>query len=384
MIVDIDKLKDTIKSGGIMLYVLTMIVTCLNMLNVFIRKKRKFISVSLFLLLVILMGTNTNNPDYFVYKDYFNLTRSINDFGFMFLIRLFNSLNISYEHFRLILAFIGLLLINITVKKSTNNNSLFYLLYFIYPFFIDVVQIRNFIAYAIVLYAITYLIEGTKNGKTKFAALVLIASSIHLTSVIYLVFLFIEKIKKPNFLRLFYYLLIFIIMLVTIHRPLFINMMDQLFSFVANFDNRIMYYNVISTRYGYLFYWFIQFGFIGIIVFLRNTLKSQESNVFMYNLDFKRDVAYIDLVFWLNMLTLIFLPAYAIHSLYFRFYRNLVPLNYLGIIPSLKYLKPMSNKKIMIICGLLILSLSLFYIDIFRPFFETIIQKVFQNSWFLK
>ena len=366
-----------------MLYTITTILVFLNLINISLRRKVKFISLSLVILLGVLMGANSSNPDYYVYKDYFDMVRSINDIGFMLMIRFFNLINVDYEYFRLMITILGLTSIHKTVKKFTTNYSFFYLLYFVFPFFIDVVQIRNFFAYSIVLYATPYLIEGTKSGTKKYIALVLIASSIHLTSIVYLIFAFMKNIKKQNILRLLFYLVVFTIMAVTLYRPLFINLMDHVFVLIGRFDERIFYYDVVSTRYGFLFYWTVQFCYIWIIKILRSRMKNINSSGEMNSNHYKKNIAFIDLVYWINIISLVFIPTYAVHSLFFRFYRNLIPLNYLVIIPAVKQLKPMSVKKIVIVLGIVLLSILLFYVDIYRPFYSVVIQKVFQNNWLI-
>lgn len=155
--------------------------------------------VLIFIFMWILFGGNTANADYLNYKNVYDLLNQYGDYsaievGFRFLCKLGNRIGLNYNQFLAVFSFIGLSLIASTVHKYTNKISAVFCLYFIYPFLLDIVQIRNFMAMAIIIFGIRYLIDNNKRGVIKYILCVLLASTFHNTAFFYLIFAFV-KIK---------------------------------------------------------------------------------------------------------------------------------------------------------------------------------------------
>ena len=160
------------------------------------------ISCVLVLFAWILAGLNTWNPDYDLYKlSYDNMswekiadTRAI---GYSFVIFIFKSLGFSFQGYMALVCFLVLLSIYKSIKQYTDNCNLAFFAYLIYPFLIDPIQIKQWVASAIVLYSLRYLTETTNKNIIRFVICVLLATLIHSSCVYYAVFILIFLIKSP-------------------------------------------------------------------------------------------------------------------------------------------------------------------------------------------
>lgn len=122
------------------------------------------------------------------------------DSGFVFLMKILSQLGISFYCFRLLLFLLSCILIFIGIKCITNNYDIVFCLYLFFPFCYDRIQIRQFFSYAIVIFAIRYLIMKEKKI-IKYIICVIAATLIHSTAIVYLLYLFAilpdqEYIKK--------------------------------------------------------------------------------------------------------------------------------------------------------------------------------------------
>ncbi|GKU31642.1 EpsG family protein [Clostridium folliculivorans] len=159
----------------------------------------RFGFIIIFIIMWILFAFNTGNADYDVYKmSYDSMSSFFNDVGYNSLALVFSYFGVSYQMFLAFFSLIGLLLIANTVFEFSQQPTKVFFLYCIFPFFFDIVQIRNFMAMAIVIYAIRYLIKFNNKNFIKYCLCILIASSFHTVALVYLIFLFvyIKDIKK--------------------------------------------------------------------------------------------------------------------------------------------------------------------------------------------
>lgn len=169
-----------------MVYIISLILILLAL----VKKNSKIVFYMIFVLLIILLGGNTDNPDRFSYMNtYTSIANGMfvagYEFGFQMLCKIGSLLGLTYDQFLFIIAFIGVGLIVRTIKLYTSNISYVLALYFIYPFVWDVVQIRNFLAMSIIVFGSKYIISYKKEY-FKYIICVLIASTIHSSSIIYL------------------------------------------------------------------------------------------------------------------------------------------------------------------------------------------------------
>ena len=374
-----------------MIYIFLWCTFIINLINSIAKKHSKLISFTLIIFLCIVMGANTNNADYYSYEDLFNLQPNSVEAGFLLIIKLFNFVGLNYVAFRLILAIVGILLIHQTVKKITDNFSCFYMLYFIFPFFIDAVQIRNFLAMSIFIYAVPCLMDDNLKNRIKYILLIILASSIHISAITYLIFLLVNKVKKNVLIKYLFILVIMSMVILSLNRSIFIIIVGNLLNYIESLSDHIQYYGEVLTRWGYLFYWGVQLSFTYITKILsKEKLNFSKESMSVGKREMqtgesikKEDIVnnFCEFIFWVNVISLIFMPTYVIQIIYFRFYRNIIPLNYIAIISKLKYLPQKSLKKRIITIALIGLSIALFFIDIYNPFRIGVVDAIFKNNW---
>lgn len=361
-----------------MTYLATFFIYFLNIINSIKKRKSKILIFAFIVLLLILMGGNTKNPDYYSYEIlYYNYGNVVSaDFGYRILCAIFRNLGINYEGFRIIISLIGFYLINITIKKYSANKIFVYLLYAIYPFLLDVVQIRNFLMTSIVIYAMSYLVKKSGKSTIKYILFILIASSIHITALVYLPIALILYLDKNIFFKLFIFYIIIIGILAGINKDILEIIANKIINALDLDDSRFIMYSSIKTQYGYLLYWSLQFLTYAII-------KSSKSICNKNKLVDEHKNKFVDLVYVINLYLLIFLPFYVFEITYHRFARNMMILNY--IVYTITYQSIVNNKykKLIYLSFIILLVLMHFALDIFIPQFDNIIKPIFEFNWIL-
>ena len=115
------------------------------------------------------------------------------------IVRLLSKSGISYRAFLWIISTIVLFLIARTIFLYTKNVAYVWVLYFISPMILDVVQYNNFVGMAIVIFATQYLIKGNRNLKM-FLILVGIATGICSYMIVYFAFACIPYFSEKKIL----------------------------------------------------------------------------------------------------------------------------------------------------------------------------------------
>lgn len=160
--------------------------------------KRIDFFVCLFVLLagILLLKYDASIPDYATYKYVYENSVSLRYAGlnieplYLFLCKACNRIGWSYNMFLVFFVTIGIIILWNGLSKYAENKYWILLAYIIFPFYTDTVQIRNFMAYAIVIYGCRFLIEecGWKRI-AKFMLSIVIASGFHFIALVYLSFL---------------------------------------------------------------------------------------------------------------------------------------------------------------------------------------------------
>ncbi|MGU9336584.1 EpsG family protein [Clostridium perfringens] len=369
-----------------MLYIITIIMLVLNFINAYYKKYIKFIPYLLLILMWIIYFGNYENPDYHNYLSNYNNLEPGNDFGFFLLKNFFYTNNISYHTFLSIISAIGLFLIYKTIKKIGVNYSYIYILYFIYPFLLDVVQIRNFIIMSIFIYSIPYLLSNNNIDKIKYCILILIASTFQLTAIIYLPIVFLPNIKKYRFSKKIFILFILIIFILSLS-PSFLNLIRKTILSLSE-DSRLESWMNIKSRYGFLIYWGIQIINFILVKWCNDYLIKEEKSIIQINgISLKKFIfqkEFVNLVYYINMYAFLFLPFYRFQSTFTRFMRNIIILNLIVYCVYNLVKKKLHKTRINFNLIILIYTLFLFYIEIYIGYKDTIIKAIFENNIFFK
>lgn len=129
---------------------------------------------------------------------YVNYTRyqSFTEIGFQALIEIGHRLGFSYRVFYVVLSFFELVVIYWFIRKNVNNINLVLLLFMLYPMVMFFQYTRNILAFSFVLIGINQLIHRSRWFGFKFILFILIASSIHISSLFFIFYLPAIFVKK--------------------------------------------------------------------------------------------------------------------------------------------------------------------------------------------
>lgn len=182
------------------------LVTALMSFIALVKKNSKFIFLAFLALLWVLFVLCIDNPDLENYKiiyDHIDNLDSVgsyymamaNESGFRLMYKICFALGMEYRAFLAVFAATGLAILGWCIWKYSENPNVVLFLYAVYPFTIDYVQIRSFMSMIIVLYALQYLIDDKKVSYIKFTAGVLLASTMHVTALFYIVLIIVRKLS---------------------------------------------------------------------------------------------------------------------------------------------------------------------------------------------
>jgi len=246
--------------------------------------------------------------------------------GFIIMMKLSSLLGLNYRGFLILISLCCYLLINSTIKLYCNSYSYVYLLYFIYPYLIDVIQIRNFIVMSILIYSVRYLVNDGLNGKIKYIVLLFIAATIHRISIVYLPLILIRSEKQNTFI---YYLaicsILFSILFLLNDKEIPI-LTSYIESYIGH-DKYLLYFKM-KTNLGWILFCYLQISSFVMILFSKILYQRYIITLFesKYN-----DITnkFINLMHYANLLLFIYMPLLILNVNFTRIIRNILLLNYI-------------------------------------------------------
>lgn len=334
-------------------------------------KRMTYNDIAYFLLLFwlwTLFAYNTFNVDrenYITLYQYTKLGIEANfDKGFMLFYRILNYMNLSFEMVQIITATFVLGCISLVIKKYAISPFFSLLLYGIFPFTIDTIQIRNSMGYSFVLLAFLALIENEKKNNRKKAIIyyilfVFIGSLFHSLMIVYLIFLLLYL--KTDILNLF------IIIGIPIEIGLYL-LLPKWIMFVGRIYPKVLVYwygggwNTRLTS---------KILFLGLLLFMVILYKSV-SKYYSDNILFKVGYA-------ISRISCIFLFVFYIEVDFFRIYRNIFMLM---MIPLYNSTYKMENARIRLVYRIVLFVLSIMMCYAFIQYQSTNIENLFMNNSF--
>ena len=326
------------------------------------------------------MGANTENPDTIVYENMYNReTFFSKDVGFGLVIWIFKYFKIPYIYLKLAVAAIGLILINKTVEKYVNDSKLYYVLYFIYPFVFDVVQVRNFLAMSIFIYAIPCLLDNSKKANVKYILLILLASSMQKTALVYIPIAFIKNLSFNKRKNLFLNIVIITSIVIGICRPLLYNFTEMLMAYLSDALTGLEKQLDIITNWGWILDWSVQFCNFILIKLVKDKISNEEGE---HKKEISEKVKLIECVFVINYYLFAFLPLYVITPTFNRIMRNILPLNFLCYNIFIENIISKKSKVLFTYITVIYTCFMFFiYIVYSGPYWDTILKMIFTHNW---
>lgn len=264
-----------------------------------------------------------NVPDYESYNIIYSSNIKL-EAGYNFLQNLAVGVGMSYLQFRNVLFVFTFILLFFATKRISANLNIVISLYSVYPFTIDIIQIRTMIASIIFLFSVYYLFENTRVGKIKYTIGILIASLFHSIFVLFLLGLLIDRdiIKKKRKQRL-WCVMFFVILLVSFSVkiiPLFEELLNLAFMYIN--PEKAEAYISGNMGWGFLLYWSIE------ILFILVAFCHYKGN--LYKCIEERNGNLI----WFNIVMAFCFPLCIINLHFYRIFRGISLLNY-SLLPLL-------------------------------------------------
>ncbi|TYC82198.1 EpsG family protein [Acetobacterium wieringae] len=351
-----------------MSYIISGMLICGNYISTLIKGRGKLFSYLLIFFMWVLFWNGFGYADYLNYKnlyDYVSYTGtgySTSQIGFVMMMKFMSSLGLEYYHFLMLLSFFGMFLIIQTVEKYTDKPQIVYLLYFVYPFLLDVVQVKHFFAMAIVIYCFRYLEQDGKRNIIKYIIGILLAFSVHSIAIIFLPLVFIKKMQLNK-------LYVVVILALLIGVPLAYTEVFQNIATIFVPFQRIEDYFINRAKFGF----FIQFLIQGIIILMirySRTILERRGEGY----------GFVELIYKINLYLIMLFPLYIINGTFERGFRMIAILNY--IVFSKLFSTSKKKEKVEILVILSIFAFSMFAYYIFIPYQNTVFFPIFENNLF--
>ena len=348
-----------------MIYVVTLALVAVNSIAAFGRRHSKLLAVSLLCFMWVLFWGNQATPDTPRYLALYNSVGSGTldiEPGFALLMQLSVGAGLSYTAFVALLSLVGLGLIHATVRHFTSNWNYVYALYLIYPFLFDAIQIRNFLAVSIVTFAARYL-TARRRGLLAFVALVLVASTIHVIALFYLILLLATS-ERLRTLVIATVSLASLLTVVTVFFAPSLEVVRQAVAYISDTDKRSVYLES-RTRFGFLI--IIAKHVAGLLLLTHATRSLPSLSSTMPESDDQplasRQRRLVTVAQRACMIMLGLMPLYVINSNFWRPTRNLQIL-FLVAFAAYNDLAWRSRSRSMFNLGVTIYILAMFAIDI--------------------
>lgn len=315
----------------------------------------------------VLFSLNYKNPDY---ENYIYLFNNISDggegfitsqIGLVYYFKLITYLGLEYRHALIIMFFMSVFLIHSTIVKYSKNHLFVYVLYFVYPFLLDVVQIKQFFTMAILVYSFGFINHYKNNLFPLF--LTFFGSLFHYVAILFIPFYFLRmELKKVFIFSLASVVLISFVVKLKAYEFLIVS---------PGLSLRIAQYLENGPGLGFLVQVFIQI-FLLFLVYKANKRISQS--------DFsKKILIFSHTVLLLNVYLLILIPFYAINGNFERVYRVMWIPNYVLLTIYASALKIREVVKFSILSLFFVLALSAWYL---RELLDLLIEPVFEFNYF--
>ena len=335
--------------------------------------RQAIICFFLLLLLTLLVGANTNNPDLhnYIYNYSRKTTVVEGSFVFLFVNNLFYRNGITFQVFRLCLYAIGYIILGIAAKRLVGDKPILYIFYAIAFMMIDGTQTYNFMGMCLFLLGVSYLIVD--DSRWKYVLCVVLASGFHIVFLFYLPFIFIyRRTDRKQLLKLYLIVLGVVIFISTVAGVSVLATVIQRILSATGLDT---YQSFIQsrTRYGHLYPMMTHlvccvFGYY----YYSKAQSEQLSNEKLYRV-----------ILLLLLYGIFAFPFFRFQLTLGRITRNLELLTFIA---GINYISEVysNNKKVNNYIVLFGLALFLGYFIVYSSYMDTIVRPFFEFNWIFR
>ena len=205
----------------------------------FFKRKSYILYFVCIVFLWLIASFTTGNADEQIYQsryDEYQLWEDNTEYLYMALIKTCNALGLTYQAFKCVSAFIVLTLISCTILRFAACPILTLLLYAVYPFPIDVAQMRNCLATSVFIFGMGFLLDDVQNGDNQgrfltkndilYCLCIFIATMVHTAAFFWIIILVAKKLNT-KWAAIFTF--VFCLLFSAIMTPRFISGLSGLF-----------------------------------------------------------------------------------------------------------------------------------------------------------
>lgn len=266
-----------------MTYLLLVGSSILNLLCVGMKKKSKIVTFISILVFSLIFGGNNYNADYNAYFLNYRLIAtgySYFDFDpfFNILMKIGATLHLEYNVFLTIICLVMYaLMFGILFRNNNYKIHSIILLYTIYSFFIDAIQISNFISNVFAIIFVFIMFEYKKNPEKKLLLLssisLILAIGFHTSAVALVPFYFFVKSNKTN---VFAIGAVALACFDTLLKHSFVNILFNRIPYLRAYSGLSYYGEKINSGWGFLIYLVIILLMIGLVKYSKYEKECNE------------------------------------------------------------------------------------------------------------
>lgn len=297
-----------------------------NLRNNMERKTNNFIFFLSFIIIFLLMSgyRNTSGLSNDLSNnelEYLNIINGLNsnyEIGYVLLMKVGGGFTQDFYIFRNVVIGVFLFFLFWAIRKWAPSPHYVIALFSSYLIILSSEQLRYFLAFVIFVIGLFILVySNSKHKKIVFSCFIILATTIHLSFVIYFIFLisdFSVKSKKEKIIVTVTLIFCFIIFLNN-------NQIPGLSQLIKSVDNyKLVVYTSQSTNYGFLYPFVLQLSSILLTLWaLKLYRKSNDNEV----------NPILEHVYKLNLLAVLFFPLFMLQLTFYRLARNMLIVNYL-------------------------------------------------------
>lgn len=329
-----------------MYYSVIALILFINLIAVFpYRKKLQIGSIVTFIIIAVFLSKVTDTPDINNYIYLYTSTYT-KDIGFSLIAHYFYGLGWSYYQFQTVYMLIGLCLFEYALIRMELpiKRVVIYLLYLLYPFLLNVVQIRNFLVMALVLlaFSVTYKENRKILRYLKWCIVIGVAATQHLMALAYLPFIFL--CDKQYVFRKFIKIFMPVTVIFAVFPDSIIAFLNRYLVLIAG-ESRLAGYSstTVIGRYFNILAVFLILA-IGYTFFRFMKQAENESELFFY--DVHGMYQYAEKLLNLLLYNILLCPFLLVNANFARLVQNLFPLIYIGIVLSVYVYRRLPLKRV--------------------------------------
>lgn len=306
-----------------MLYILALVVIALGL----VKKKSNIVFMAILLLIWLMFGWSSENADYLIHLGRFNnyeLTSIYTEALYTMLMRCANYAGLTYQQFLPLVMLVYVTVIGFIVKKESKAPAFVLALYMIFPACMEAVQVRYTLASALVLLGFYFLFkENDKLGELKFVSMVILAAFMHISTIVFILFLLVKRLNKS---RTILYTAILSVIIYSSRASFVINLIGKLPGMaektsrvLVSAANKYTMITVMKTAHRCIV-------FFAVFMFLLYLLKKWNEK---YKLEL--NISYIEKMQKANIISLAILPLLFYSVDFYRIQQTLSLLNYCAL-----------------------------------------------------